>query len=318
MQRRDHDSFESKQTEHLTALEVSCLNSVYLRLGGGGGGGGAGVCWEEGLLAGGCDGVDDRAGCHNSLGRVPLKWRRGLIHPPCAVFLSAQGPFWFVVYDVHFIAAYLTYTACTPAQNGCRVDWSERMADAAVRPLGRKTISVQMENKRVTARTCRGLNKTEIKSHTESPHYQTWDEDEWVIDMPRGVRSTFCSDKLRRKWTLNRIKLNLYGDERAQSLIFHRHSADSNSHPRARVAALFHRTQNQNTAGSLRCFLFAHLIHHQLNETDPTSSLTLSVRFRMLNGGNMSTICWISDFVCFSRVWIIESCWVYQVLQLYS
>lgn len=201
MQRRDHDSFESKQTEHLTALEVSCLNSVYLRLGGGGGGGGAGVCWEEGLLAGGCDGVDDRAGCHNSLGRVPLKWRRGLIHPPCAVFLSAQGPFWFVVYDVHFIAAYLTYTACTPAQNGCRADWSERMADAAVRPLGRKTISVQMENKRVTARTCRGINKTEIKSHTESPHYQTWDEDEWVIDMPRGVRRTE-SDSIIRKHIL--------------------------------------------------------------------------------------------------------------------
>lgn len=68
MQGRDHDSFESTQTEYSTALEVSCLNSVYLRLGGGGG-----VCREEGLLAGACDGVEDRAGCHNSLGRVPLK-----------------------------------------------------------------------------------------------------------------------------------------------------------------------------------------------------------------------------------------------------
>lgn len=67
MQRRDHDSFESTQTEYLTALEVSCLNSVYLRPGGGG------VCWEEGILAGACDGVEDRADCHNSLERVPLK-----------------------------------------------------------------------------------------------------------------------------------------------------------------------------------------------------------------------------------------------------
>lgn len=42
MQRRDHDSFESTQTEYLTALEVSCLNSMYLSLGG------IGVCvWRE-------------------------------------------------------------------------------------------------------------------------------------------------------------------------------------------------------------------------------------------------------------------------------
>lgn len=50
MQRRDHDSFESTQTERLTALEVSCLNSVYLRLGDGG------VCvgrkdyWQEPVM----------------------------------------------------------------------------------------------------------------------------------------------------------------------------------------------------------------------------------------------------------------------------
>lgn len=364
MQRRDHDSFESKQTEHLTALEVSCLNSVYLRLGGGGGGGcggGAGVCWEEGLLAGGCDGVDDRAGCHNSLGRVPLKWRRGLIHPPCAVSVSAQGPFWFVVYDVHFIAAYLTYTACTPAQNGCRVDWSERMADAAVRPLGKKTITVQTENKRVTARTCHSINKTELKSDTEIPHYRAAQlrmenklemKTNMVIDMPRGVlrtesdsiiRKHICSDKLRRKWTLNRIKLNLYGDEWAQSLIFHRHTADSNLHPRALVAALLHRAQNQNTAVSLRDAFCLHtwfitswmkLIQQafwlRLSQCSLRSTSFVLVHitwvgcitaelvgFRILNGGNISTICWISASVCFSHFWIIKSCWVYRVLQLY-
>lgn len=91
MQRQDDDSFESLQAKYLTALEVSCLNSVYIRLGGGDGDGG--VCWEEGILAGACDGVEDRAGCHNSLGRVPLKRQRGLIHPLCAVSDSTQGPF---------------------------------------------------------------------------------------------------------------------------------------------------------------------------------------------------------------------------------
>lgn len=165
MQRRDHDSFESTQTEYLTALEVSCLNSVYLRLGGG-----SGVCWEEGLLAGACDGVEDRAGCHNSLGRVPLKWQRGLIHPPCAVSDSAQGPFWFVVYDVHFIAAYLTCTVCAPAQNGCRVDWSQSMADAAVRPSAKDHHATAFQIKPVTARTRQSINKSKWRSDSEISH----------------------------------------------------------------------------------------------------------------------------------------------------
>lgn len=72
MQRRDDESFESTQTEYLTALEVSCLNSVYRRRVVGGSVCVC-VCLEEGLLAGACDGVEDRAGCRNSLGRVPLK-----------------------------------------------------------------------------------------------------------------------------------------------------------------------------------------------------------------------------------------------------
>lgn len=67
MPRRVDESFESTQSEHLTALEVSCLNSVHLRRVGGG------VCWEEGLLAGACDGLEDTVGCRNSLGGGHLR-----------------------------------------------------------------------------------------------------------------------------------------------------------------------------------------------------------------------------------------------------
>lgn len=105
----------SAQTEDIAALEVSFLNSVYLRPGGDGG-----VRWEEGLLAGPCDGVEDRAGCHNSLGTVLLKWQRGLAHPPGTISSTAKGSFWFCglwyalcsllnVYDVHACLKWLPF-----------------------------------------------------------------------------------------------------------------------------------------------------------------------------------------------------------------
>lgn len=93
------------------------------------------VCWEEGILAGACDGVEDRAGCHNSLRRVPLRWQERTNTSTLRrlrLRLRVHFDLWFMMCTL--LQLILHVQCALPAQNGCRVDWSERMADAAVRP----------------------------------------------------------------------------------------------------------------------------------------------------------------------------------------
>lgn len=137
-----------------------------------------GVCWEAGVLAGASDGVEDSAGCHYSLQRVPLKWRNGLKHPPSP--LRVHFDLWFVMCT---LLQLILHVLCALLLKMAAVDWSERMADAAKGPAlhtGKKDFINKQDGFLKNFKSCQVYYLVRICLTLDIRHTQRWEVAKYI------------------------------------------------------------------------------------------------------------------------------------------